>query len=103
MLEQICHLAREAGVAIMAVYEGEKPVEEAHKADNSPVTAADIAAHKVILAGLARLTPDIPVLSEEAPPGWDVRQHWQSYWLVDPLMAPKSFLNGMANLQSTLH
>jgi 3'(2'), 5'-bisphosphate nucleotidase len=36
------------------------------KMDDSPVTAADLAAHKVILAGLQALTPDIPVLSEEA-------------------------------------
>lgn len=38
------------------------------KADNSPVTAADIAAHTVIMDGLRTLTPDIPVLSEEDPP-----------------------------------
>jgi 3'-phosphoadenosine 5'-phosphosulfate (PAPS) 3'-phosphatase len=38
------------------------------KQDDSPVTAADIAAHTVILEGLLALTPDIPVLSEEAPP-----------------------------------
>ncbi|PWW01102.1 3'(2'),5'-bisphosphate nucleotidase CysQ [Mangrovibacter plantisponsor] len=92
MLEQICQLARDAGVAIMAVYQGDKPVEETHKADNSPVTAADIAAHKVILAGLQSLTPDIPVLSEEAPAAWSERQHWQRYWLVDPLDGTKEFL-----------
>jgi 3'-phosphoadenosine 5'-phosphosulfate (PAPS) 3'-phosphatase len=42
-------------------------MEVVSKADDSPVTAADIAAHKVIMKGLQALTPDIPVLSEEAP------------------------------------
>lgn len=85
MLEQVCQLARNAGDAIMQVYDGAKPMEYARKQDDSPVTAADIAAHTVILEGLRTLTPDIPVLSEEDPPAWEVRQHWQRYWLVDPL------------------
>ncbi|MGS2992441.1 inositol monophosphatase family protein, partial [Escherichia coli] len=59
--------------------------------DNSPVTAADIAAHTVIMDGLRTLTPAIPVLSEEDPPGWEVRQHWQRYWLVDPRDGTKEF------------
>ncbi len=68
MLEQVCQLARNAGDAIMQVYDGAKPMEYARKQDDSPVTAADIAAHTVILEGLRTLTPDIPVLSEEDPP-----------------------------------
>lgn len=67
MLEHVCQLARNAGDAIMQVYDGIKPIEITSKQDDSPVTAADIAAHKVILEGLLALTPDIPVLSEEAP------------------------------------
>ena len=92
MLEQICQLAREAGDAIMEVYEGNKPLEAASKADASPVTAADLAAHAVIARGLKALTPDVPLLSEEDPPAWEVRQHWQRYWLVDPLDGTKEFL-----------
>lgn len=92
MLEPICQLAREAGAAIMQVYEGEKPLEATHKADDSPVTAADIAAHTVIMKGLLALTPDIPVLSEEDPQAWDIRQGWDRYWLVDPLDGTKEFL-----------
>ncbi|ANI30718.1 adenosine-3'(2'),5'-bisphosphate nucleotidase [Yersinia entomophaga] len=93
MLEQICQLARDAGAAIMAVYDGEKPLDVAHKKDDSPVTAADLAAHHIIKAGLAALTPNIPLLSEEDPPAWEIRQHWQRYWLVDPLDGTKEFLN----------
>ncbi|HKS33848.1 MAG TPA: 3'(2'),5'-bisphosphate nucleotidase CysQ [Enterobacteriaceae bacterium] len=92
MLEQVCQLARHAGDAIMQVYNGAQPMDVTSKSDDSPVTAADIAAHEVILSGLQALTPDIPVLSEEDPPGWDVRQHWQRYWLVDPLDGTKEFI-----------
>ncbi|MCT4703062.1 3'(2'),5'-bisphosphate nucleotidase CysQ [Enterobacteriaceae bacterium H20N1] len=92
MLEQICQLAREAGAAIMQVYEGEKPLEATQKLDNSPVTAADIAAHTIIINGLQTLTPDIPVLSEEDPQSWETRQGWNRYWLVDPLDGTKEFL-----------
>ncbi|WP_428945041.1 3'(2'),5'-bisphosphate nucleotidase CysQ [Pantoea sp. FN060301] len=92
MLDKICQLAREAGDAIMEIYEAGAPLDIAQKSDDSPVTAADIAAHKVILQGLTQLSPDIPVLSEEDPPTWEVRQHWQSYWLVDPLDGTKEFI-----------
>lgn len=65
------------------------------KADESPVTAADMAAHHVLEAGLQRLTPDIPILSEEA---CDIplaeRQQWQRWWLVDPLDGTKEFIAG---------
>ncbi|PWC15832.1 3'(2'),5'-bisphosphate nucleotidase CysQ [Brenneria roseae subsp. americana] len=93
MLEHICRLARDAGAAIMRVYEGHQPTEVTHKKDNSPVTAADLAAHQVIREGLAAAFPDIPLLSEEDPPQWPERQHWQRYWLVDPLDGTKEFLN----------
>lgn len=92
MLENICQLARDAGVAIMQIYDGQAPLDVTKKSDDSPVTAADIAAHKVILKGLTTLTPDVPVLSEEDPPGWEIRQHWQRYWLVDPLDGTKEFI-----------
>ncbi|WP_058912558.1 3'(2'),5'-bisphosphate nucleotidase CysQ [Entomohabitans teleogrylli] len=92
MLEKICQLAREAGDAIMRVYDGTQPLQASHKSDSSPVTAADIAAHAIIIQGLAAITPDIPVLSEEDPQDWEVRQRWQQYWLVDPLDGTKEFL-----------
>lgn len=92
MLDKICQLAREAGAAIMQVYEGQKPLEATHKSDDSPVTAADIAAHTIILQGLQTLTPEIPVLSEEDPQTWETRQSWDRYWLVDPLDGTKEFL-----------
>jgi len=92
MLEQICQLARKAGDAIMAVYDGEQPLDARQKKDDSPVTAADIAAHDVIKAGLQKLDPQTPMLSEEDPQSWSERQSWTRYWLVDPLDGTKEFL-----------
>lgn len=92
MLEQICQLSRTAGAAIMAVYNSNQPIDVEQKKDNSPVTAADLAAHHVIKQGLAALTPDIPLLSEEDPPLWEIRRHWDRYWLVDPLDGTKEFI-----------
>lgn len=93
MLEQICQLSRSAGAAIMAVYNGEQPLNAARKEDDSPVTAADLAAHHIIKRGLEALTPDIPVLSEEDPASWEIRRGWSRYWLVDPLDGTKEFLH----------
>lgn len=92
MIEHIIALSREAGAAIMQVYNGDKPLELNQKQDDSPVTAADLAAHRVIAAGLQALAPDIPLLSEEDPPDWSLRQHWRRFWLVDPLDGTKEFL-----------
>ncbi|HBO22240.1 MULTISPECIES: 3'(2'),5'-bisphosphate nucleotidase CysQ [unclassified Providencia] len=93
MLKQICELAIDAGNAIMKIYNAPEPLQVERKSDDSPVTDADIAAHKIIEAGLARIAPDIPQLSEEDPPEWSVRQNWQRYWLIDPLDGTKEFIN----------
>ncbi len=58
MLEQVCQLARNAGDAIMEVYDGNQPINVASKKDDSPVTAADIAAHKVIVRETAIVITD---------------------------------------------
>lgn len=85
-------LAREAGEAIMRIYAGDFAVER--KDDDSPLTAADLAAHRCILAGLNALAPDIPVLSEESAEQaeWSVRRTWTRYFLVDPLDGTREFV-----------
>ena len=85
-------IARTAGAAIMRVYAGEFAVER--KDDNSPLTAADLAAHRAIVDGLRILTPMIPVLSEEAAEqvDWNTRRTWVRYWLVDPLDGTREFV-----------
>mgnify|MGYP000809545204 CR=1 FL=1 len=67
MLDKICQLARDAGDAIMQVYDGAKPMDVVSKADDSPVTAADIAAHAVILKGLQALTPEFRSFLKKRP------------------------------------
>ena len=92
LLAPLLDIARAAGQAIMRVYATEFTVEK--KEDKSPVTEADYAAHQVIVADLKRITPDLPVLSEESA---DIlfaeRRRWDSYWLVDPLDGTKEFIN----------
>jgi 3'(2'), 5'-bisphosphate nucleotidase len=90
-LEAARKIARDAGRAIMDVYVGDFDVEL--KDDRSPVTAADKAAHETIVAGLGRLDPPLPVLSEESAPGVFAQRHdWQRFWLVDPLDGTKEFI-----------
>ncbi|VFP87663.1 3'(2'),5'-bisphosphate nucleotidase CysQ [Candidatus Erwinia haradaeae] len=92
MLQAVCHLARKAGDAIMHVYNGQAPLHIREKANHSPVTTADMAAHHVIMSGLQQLTPRIPILSEEEIVSWEVRKTWKKYWLVDPLDGTKEFI-----------
>ncbi|WP_409012593.1 3'(2'),5'-bisphosphate nucleotidase CysQ [Aeromonas veronii] len=85
-------VARAAGAAIMAIYS--QPFAVEYKSDESPLTAADKGAHEVIVQALARLTPDIPVLSEESGPEVMAARHgWSRYWLVDPLDGTKEFVS----------
>jgi len=89
--ETVIALSRQAGAAIMDVYAG--GFEVSHKDDASPLTAADLVANRVIVEGLERLTPDLPVLSEEsASVAWETRRHWPGYWLVDPLDGTREFV-----------
>ncbi|MCU7796893.1 MAG: 3'(2'),5'-bisphosphate nucleotidase CysQ [Candidatus Thiodiazotropha sp. (ex Myrtea spinifera)] len=90
-IDDLLQLAREAGDEILKIYNTEFEVER--KQDNSPLTTADLAAHKLIVSTLERLTPEIPVLSEEsAKIPFDTRQQWQRYWLIDPLDGTREFV-----------
>ncbi|SBS30820.1 3'(2'),5'-bisphosphate nucleotidase CysQ [Marinomonas aquimarina] len=87
-LQQIIH---DAADAIMEIYQkADLGVE--HKSDDSPVTAADIAANRIIMAGLQVLTPEIPILSEEAVVSFEERKNWTQLWVVDPLDGTKEFI-----------
>ena len=91
-LEDIVAIATEAGHRILDVYERDYAV--TNKGDGSPLTDADAAAHTLIGARLARLTPDIPMLSEEsAHIDYAQRARWNTFWLVDPLDGTKEFIN----------
>jgi 3'(2'), 5'-bisphosphate nucleotidase len=91
VIEQLIDLVRAAHVEIMRVYA--RPVEATLKADASPLTEADLASHRVLAAGLAALTPSLPVISEEGGiPDAATRAAWAAYWLIDPLDGTKEFL-----------
>lgn len=92
-LPAVIELVRQAGVVTLPFWRCATAVTA--KLDDSPVTAADLAAHHLLLAGLQQLTPEIPVLSEEAA---DIplteRSRWTRWWLVDPLDGTKEFISG---------
>ena len=76
-----------AGIEILKIYK--KPFKKTIKADKSPITEADIVANNLICAGLERLTPNIPIISEEN----DIRpKNLDLFWLVDPLDGTKEFI-----------
>ena len=93
LLDQIVDVAREAGLRILRIYES-CDVGEKAKADGSPLTLADMASHDCIVNALSRLTPGIPLLSEESKQSipFEVRKEWPQYWLVDPLDGTKEFI-----------
>lgn len=93
LMAPVVALALQAGEAILPFWRA--GVEVTAKSDDSPVTAADLAAHHLIVAGLTALDPSIPVLSEEdADIPQSVRAGWQRWWLVDPLDGTKEFISG---------
>ena len=92
-LQEVWQLAREAGDAILAVY-NRSDLGTRQKADDSPVTDADLASQAIIDRGLQALSPDIPRLSEEtAQASYAERRAWKRFWLVDPLDGTKEFVH----------
>ena len=84
-------MAREAGAAIMAIYQA-GPGRVQHKADDSPLTAADLAAHQVLANRLAPLLPGCHVVSEEDEASLPRRVADPRFWLIDPLDGTKEFI-----------
>lgn len=87
---EIIRLAHKAGQVIMEIYAS--PIEVTTKSDHSPVTDADQKAEDVILAGLKKLCPEIPVLAEESAARGDVPECGARFFLVDPLDGTKEFI-----------
>lgn len=88
----VVDLARRAGHEILAVYGTDFTA--GRKADASPITEADLRAHRLIVGELALLDPALPILSEESVEEFaDARRGWSRYWLVDPLDGTKEFVS----------
>lgn len=104
MMDWLLPIVRQAGQAILEVYDqslvdpkGRSSALVQRKADDSPLTQADLAAHHIIVAGLNRHAADILLISEESfEPSQltQVAESGQPFWLVDPLDGTKEFLSG---------
>ncbi len=93
LLDEVIGIAQSAGELLTVFYNNhlQSSIDVQTKDDTSPVTAADMAAHDLIEAALIKLTPNIPVLSEESADVSERRQ-WQRFWLVDPLDGTREFI-----------
>jgi 3'(2'), 5'-bisphosphate nucleotidase len=91
LLQPVIEISKSASDAILEVYNSNFDVEK--KQDDSPLTAADLASHTTICEALKKLTPEIPILSEESVSiPYSERKKWDLYWLVDPLDGTKEFV-----------
>lgn len=85
-------IAREAGEAVLAIYD-KGDFDAYQKDDESPVTSADYLANDIINKRLKEATPHIPILSEENQnAGLNEREHWDRYWLIDPIDGTQEFI-----------
>ena len=91
LLEGVVALCREAGRVVLEVYGTDFKVRG--KEDLSPVTEADERAEALLLLGLRALTPDVPVVAEEAVAAGQVPAVPSGFWLVDPLDGTKEFIS----------
>ena len=90
-------IARQAGAEIKRIYAQTVLANSPQfvtKSDQSPLTAADLAAHHIIESGLRLVTPGIAVVSEEGQDGHGISREQSTFWLVDPLDGTREFLSG---------
>ena len=91
LVNPVCEIAKQAGAEIMKIYAEGFEIEQ--KKDHSPLTTADLASHTLIIEKLEKLTPEIPILSEEsASISFAERSSWKNYWLIDPLDGTREFI-----------
>lgn len=92
LLEIAKQAATKAGIEVLDIYD-KGIFEEYEKDDASPVTSADYRANEIIMEELAKLTPNIPIMSEETPiPPLKERANWNRYWLIDPIDGTQEFI-----------
>lgn len=93
MLKEIIGTAKEAGDAMLEIYNDAQDVKITRKDDDSPLTKADLASHHIIIDALQEIDPDTPVISEESGiPEYNERKEWSKFWIVDPLDGTKEFI-----------
>lgn len=93
LINQIQPILKAAGDEIIRIYNSDQSNVIDHKADDSPLTLADIASNKVIISGLQSFSK-LPIISEESEGiPFDERKDFTSFWCVDPLDGTKEFIN----------
>lgn len=93
-VDDLLPVVREAGNAIMLFYKGS--YNKTLKKDKSPLTDADRASHQIIIEGLDRIAPGIPVVSEEGDKIPDaIRKDWTYFFLIDPLDGTREFMQNI--------
>ena len=91
LIEAVQYVAAEAAEKILEIYSSPFAIQQ--KEDHSPLTEADLAAHHTIVTNLEKLTPGIPILSEESVDiPFEERSRWENYWLIDPLDGTREFI-----------
>ena len=89
---RMVEIAEAAGDEILRIYRTDFDV--IAKGDSSPLTLADLNAHRVIVQALTELAQDVPIVSEESSlPAFAERRRWKRYWLVDPLDGTREFVS----------
>lgn len=96
-LIQVCkdlqYISREAGAAILQIFENQSLWRIETKSDDSPLTVADTTSNQIICQFLQEKYPQIPIISEEnAEIDYSIRQKFESFWLIDPLDGTKEFV-----------
>ena len=90
-IQKINNIAQKAGDEIMKIYQQDFEID--YKADNSPLTKADIKSNEIITESLKDTYPEIPILSEENKEvPYNIRRNWEYFWLIDPLDGTKEFV-----------
>ena len=89
-LLKISNISIEAGKIILDFYN--KNLDITFKNDETPLTQADLASNKFITDSIKKMSPNIPILSEEEFVEWHIRKEWKKYWLIDPLDGTKEFI-----------
>jgi len=91
VIESVIEISKQAGLVIMDIYKTDFNIK--FKNDKSPVTEADTRANDIITAGLLKMAPNIPILSEEGENvSFEERTKWDSFWMVDPLDGTKEYI-----------
>ena len=93
LLPKLISLTSKVGKTIMTLHN--ENIDFIVKSDSTPLTQADKISHSLITDALKKITPNVPILSEESENiPFSIRKDWDSYWLIDPLDGTRDFLDG---------